>query len=89
MVARGIQKSGDVVYREFGSGEGGVLLHLKTGQYYGVNRLGAAIWSLLDGERTEEAVVAEVRESEDQFPPSFEVDVERFLEGLRRRDLVR
>jgi hypothetical protein len=89
MSAKGIQKSGDVVYRELASGEGGVLLHLKTGQYYGVNRLGAAIWSLLDGERTEKAVVAEVRESEDQFPPNFEVDVERFLEGLRQRELIR
>lgn len=89
MQATGIRKNEKVVYRELASGEGGVLLHLETGQYYGVNRLGAAVWSLLDGERTEQGVVAELGAHLEDPPPAFETDVERFLDGMRRRDLIR
>jgi coenzyme PQQ synthesis protein D (PqqD) len=89
MEVTGIQRNGDVAYRELASGEGGVLLHLGTGQYYGVNRLGAVIWSLLDGERTGDGVVAELRARVEDPPPTFMADVERFLDGMRRRDLIR
>ena len=89
MAATGIRKNGDVVYRELASGEGGVLLHLGTGLYYGVNRLGAAIWSLLDGERTGEGVITVLRARLGDPPTTFEADVESFLHGMRQRDLIR
>jgi hypothetical protein len=87
MVTAGIEKNDLVVFRELAAG--GVLLHLRTGQYHGVNSLGAVIWSLLDGERTQKAVVAEVRARLQDSPPTLEADVERFLDGIRRRDLIR
>jgi coenzyme PQQ synthesis protein D (PqqD) len=88
MAGVGLQKNGDVAYRQFAAGEGGVLLHLETGQYYGVNRLGAAIWNLIDGSRTGEGVVAELRQGVEDPPSTLGADVERFLDGIRRRDLI-
>ena len=41
-----IARHPSVVYRDLA--EGGVLLHLDSGQYHGVNDTGLAIWGLLE-----------------------------------------
>jgi hypothetical protein len=75
------------VHRELASG-GGVLLHLDTAAYHGVNEIGALIWSLLDGDPV--ADVARRLEKElRETPPSLVDDVQEFVEALAERDLVR
>jgi hypothetical protein len=83
-----IQKNERVTYRDLASGEGGVLLHLESGQYHGVNRVGALVWELLDGEHEEESLILEVRRQIADPPPQLEEEVRSFLDALRERDLI-
>lgn len=84
----GISPNPRVVYRDLAEEDGGVLLHLDTGQYHGLNRVGSLIWHLLDGERTPNAIARELQERVDAAPAALEQDVQRFLADLRKRDLV-
>jgi hypothetical protein len=77
-----------VVYRDLAEEEGGVLLHLDTGQYHGLNPLGSMIWHLLEGGTTPSAIVQELRERFEPPPPDLDRDVAQFVTDLRRRDLV-
>jgi hypothetical protein len=77
-----------VRYHGLAGDEGGVLLHLDTGQYHGVNSLGSMIWRLLDGTRTGPAITAELRRHLESCPPTLDEDVASFLAALRERDLV-
>jgi Coenzyme PQQ synthesis protein D (PqqD) len=78
----------DVAYRALSADEGGVLLHLRSGQYHGVNELGLVIWELLDGERTVAEIVEAVRAQTDDAPPHLADDVVGFLDDMRRLELV-
>jgi len=82
-----IKKNPQVVYRAL-AGEGGVLLHLESGAYHGLNEVGTLIWGLLDEERTLEQLVAELRERLLDPPEDLRGEVERFLADLRERDLL-
>jgi hypothetical protein len=77
-----------VAYRDLAEGEGALLLHLDTGEYHGVNSLGAKIWVLLDGTRTHSAIVTELASKLATIPPTLDDDVASFLSALRERDLV-
>lgn len=81
-----ILRNPQVTYRDLE--EGGVLLHLQSGAYHGLNSTGSAIWNLLDGEPMLGDVVARLGSKLDEVPPNLEQDVAGFLEGLRRRGLV-
>jgi hypothetical protein len=82
-----LHKNPNVVYRALAD-DGGVLLHLETAQYHGVNDTAFAIWELLDGERTVAEVVAELRTSLDEPPAALGEDVVEFLADLSARGLV-
>jgi len=82
-----IRKNPQVVYRAL-AGEGGVLLHLESGAYHGLNEIGTLIWSLLDDGKTFDELVAEVREQLLDPPDDLSGEVERFLADLRERDLL-
>ncbi|HWM13599.1 MAG TPA: PqqD family protein [Gaiellaceae bacterium] len=82
-----IKKNPQVVYRAL-AGEGGVLLHLESGAYHGLNEVGTLIWGLLDEERTLDQLVAELRERLLDPPEDLRGEVERFLADLRERDLL-
>ena len=84
-----IQKNPEVVARALADPDGGVLLHLETGAYFGVNQVGLLIWELVDGERTLEDIVAALRARVTNGPPELEQDVERFIDSVVQRDLVR
>ena len=83
-----LRRKPDVVFRAVQEGEGGVLLHLLSGEYHGLNQLGCVIWGLMDSDRTFGDLVIDVRGQLEDPPPSVEQDVSTFLEGLRDRDLV-
>ena len=75
-----------VEYRAL-DGEGGVLLHLDTANYHGVNQVGGLIWELLDG-RSFAALLEELEARIEDVPASFESEIAAFLEDLSERDLV-
>jgi hypothetical protein len=82
-----IRRNPKAVFREFEDGAG-VLLHLETTAYHGVNRVGALIWRLLDTHVTFGHLMEGIRDSIDDPPESLEEDAAEFLEQLRERDLV-
>jgi hypothetical protein len=83
-----IRRNPQVVYRELAGEGGGVLLHLESGAYHGLNETGVLIWGLLDGERDLPAVVAGLREQLEDAPDDLDAQTERFLADLRERDLI-
>ena len=83
-----ISQSPQVVARELSPDDGGVLLHLETAQYHGVNPIGLLIWDLLDGRRTVGEIVEAVRAKVVDAPPELEGDVMRFLHEVHERGLV-
>ena len=83
-----VRKNPQVVYRELAGEGGGVLLHLESGAYHGLNETGSLIWDLIDGERTVAALVAALREQLAEAPEDLDAETERFLADLRRRDLI-
>jgi Coenzyme PQQ synthesis protein D (PqqD) len=82
-----LRRAPQVVYREI-EGDGGVLLHLESGQYHGVNQTGLTVWELLDGERTVAEVIAEFRARVDEPPAALARDLTKFLDGLSARRLT-
>lgn len=84
-----VRRNPQVVARDLSEGEGGVLLHMETGQYHGVNPVGLAIWELIDDDgSTVGDLVERLRDRVDEPPPSLESDVVEFLEGVGERNLV-
>jgi hypothetical protein len=76
--------------RMFDDGQGGVVLHVGSGAYHGINRIGAVIWDSLPEEGAALGdVVARVRAQLDDAPADLEDDVIEFFEQLAERDLVR
>ena len=85
---RPLARNPRVACREFGEGEGAVLLHLDTGQYHSLNRLGTLIWRLVDGGSTVAGLVAALRAELEDPPDTLEADVQAFVAGLRERGLI-
>lgn len=83
-----VKWSADVAAQELGGGEGGVLLHLKSGQYHGLDAVGWTIWSLLDGSRSIAQITEALRERFPDAPVHLPQDVRAFVESLVTRDLV-
>jgi hypothetical protein len=83
-----IRRNPKVVYRELAGEGGGVLLHLDSGEYHGLDEVGSLIWSLLDGERDFEALVDDLRDGLEDPPEDLAEDTQRFLADLRERDLI-
>jgi hypothetical protein len=81
-----LRKSPQVAYQDLH--DGGVLLHLESGQYHGLNEMGCLIWDLVDGERTLGDLVAELRIRLEDAPPGLEADIADFVRDLRARRLI-
>ena len=75
-------------FRELAEGSGGVLLHLDTAPYHGLNEIGVAIWSLIQPGITFGALVDALRSQITDAPAALDDDVATFLDDLRERDLV-
>jgi hypothetical protein len=81
-----IARNPSVVYRDLA--EGGVLLHLDSGQYHGVNGTGLLVWNLLEPARTLDELAAAVGTEVADVPAQLTQDIRAFVEALRVRDLV-
>ncbi len=82
-----VQRNPRVAFRQLEDGTG-VLLHLDSTNYHGVNGVGALIWSLLDSPRTLGELVVALRSQLNDPPPSLVDDVRTFVGDLEKRDLV-
>lgn len=82
-----LQRNPQAAARELAEGEG-VLLHLGSGQYHGVNPVGLAIWELLEQESTAAEIIERLRDRVEDPPTTLEDDVLDFLGSLAERDLV-
>jgi hypothetical protein len=83
-----IRRNQDVVFRQLEEEQGGVLLHLQSGEYHGLNDLGSLVWRLTEQETTFADIIAGVRAEAEDVPDTVGADVSAFLEGLRERDLI-
>lgn len=81
-----ITRHPSVVYRDLA--EGGVLLHLESGQYHGLNDTGLAIWGLLERPSTLDELREGLQEQVADPPAELGDEVRAFVESLRERDLV-
>jgi hypothetical protein len=83
-----IHRNPRVVHRSLGQEDGAVLLHLDTALYYGINRVGAVVWDLLEDDITFQHLLGELRHRIDEVPSVLEEDIAAFLRELQRRDMV-
>ncbi len=59
-----------------------VVMHLVSGEFFSLTGTGRAVWLLLDGTRTRDAVVAAAAEQYDVSPADIAADTDEFLAGL-------
>ena len=76
------------VYRKLAEGSGGVVLHLDTAAYHGVNETGAFIWSKLEGGTRFGDLVATLGAEMQGAPPTLADEVSGFLADLAERNLI-
>ena len=65
-----------------------VLLHLVSGQYFGLNDVGARVWQYIQEPRTLDEIVDEMRKHYGVSADVLTNDVQRFLGTLERAALV-
>jgi Coenzyme PQQ synthesis protein D (PqqD) len=82
-----IRRNSRAVFRELTDGSG-VLLHLESTAYHGVNPIGVLIWNLLVPEITFEELIEQLRGQLEDTPPTLAHEIAEFLHALERRDLV-
>jgi hypothetical protein len=82
-----VNRNPRVEYRALGEGEGGVLLHMDTAAYHGLNEIGSLVWSLLDDISFED-LIAKLQTRLEDLPPTFDEEISEFLDELAVRDLV-
>ena len=86
-----VRRNPTVEYRSLGADDGGgVLLHVGTGAYHGLNEVGAAVWALLEPEQGVAfgSIVEGVRDQVEEAPENLAEEIGEFLEDLSTRDLV-
>ena len=83
-----LRRNPRVEYRSVGEGEGGVLLHLYTAAYHGLNEVGALIWRLLEEPKPFDVLLREMRGELQEVPSRFEDEIRQFLSELAERDLI-
>lgn len=83
-----IKHSERAVFRELAENEGGVLLHLDTGAYHGLNSTGTLIWNLVADGATLGEVVNGLRAHLGDGPEDLQSDVAAFVDDLAQRDLL-
>ena len=83
-----IRRANRVVFRELSSDAGGVLLHLDTGEYHGVNDVGRLIWQLIGDGASLDQLIDGVRSETAGPPPNLDDDVKDFVSALVARSLL-
>ena len=77
----------DVVYTDF-QGTGGILVDLKTKQYYQLNETGSLIWRGLEKGNSVDDIAVEMSTIYEVTPEHARKSVETLLSNLETRKLV-
>ena len=77
----------DVVYTDF-QGSGGILVDLKTKQYYQLNETGSLIWRGLENGNSVDDIALEMSTIYEVTPEHAKKSVETLLSNLEVRRLV-
>ena len=77
----------DVVYTDF-QGSGGILVDLKTKQYYQLNETGSLIWRGLEKGNSVDDIALEMSTIYEVTPEHAKKSVETLLSNLELRKLV-
>jgi hypothetical protein len=83
-----VRRSERAVFRELAGNEGGVLLHLDTGAYHGLNPTGTLIWNLIGDGSTFGDLVEGLGSQLTDTPADLEANIEVFVQDLLERDLL-
>lgn len=78
----------DVVYTDF-QGTGGILVDLNTKQYYQLNETGSLIWRGLEKGSSIDDIVNELKSTYEVSPEHARASVEKLLQNLEAKKLVR
>ena len=65
-----------------------VILHLESGQYYELNKVGTLVWNMIQEPRTVSAIKQTIIEKYDLTEEVCEKDVLKFLQDLQENDLI-
>jgi hypothetical protein len=65
-----------------------VILHLRSSIYYGLNRVGARVWSLIQEPKTVGAISNTLLEQYDVAPDRCETELLDLLKELHDRELI-
>ncbi len=65
-----------------------VLLNANTGDYYGLNEIGSAIWELINGSNGFKEIIDNLLEDYDVERSVLEADAAEFIEGLIERKII-
>ncbi|PYT95059.1 MAG: hypothetical protein DMG36_03190 [Acidobacteria bacterium] len=74
--------------RSFVTEDGGTILDVDSGTYYGLNPIGAAIWNELKAERTKEEILSNLLNTFDVSAEKLHAEVDAFLDRLVKLRLV-
>ena len=77
----------DVIYTDF-QGTGGILVDLKTKQYYQLNETGSLVWRGLEKGRTLDDIAGEMIAIYEVTPDHAKTSIERLVASLEARKLV-
>ena len=69
--------------------DGAALLDLRSSQYYGLNPVGAFVWSRIQTPATLEDIVAAVADAFDVAPSECRADIARLLEDFESANVLR
>ncbi len=69
-------------------GEEAVILHLKSGVYYGLNEVGEKIWTLIQEPKTFPEIKAALLAEYDVEPEQCEQDLKALLQDLVKQELI-
>jgi coenzyme PQQ synthesis protein D (PqqD) len=67
---------------------GGVLLHLDTSAYHGLNKTGWKIWTLIESGSTLDSLVERLGTEIGRPVPTLRDDTQRFVDSLVARGLI-
>ena len=69
-------------------GRAGILLNLKTGDYFELDEIALAIWKMLDGKTSLAKVTSKLIKTYSAPRKTVEKDVVRFVSELQKRRLI-
>ena len=83
-----INRAPDVVFQNLAAEDGAVLLNLGSGEYHGLNPVGAKIWEILERPMSEPELCRRIEEAFGTDSQTAAQDVGSFVQQLLERKLV-